>query len=134
MTYATAKTTITTREYLQRLAEKGYTVISPDVMTIQDVLMIYEKLDSLRDSLRDANEGAKLMYNVAMKGEQSVLSRLDGGADVRDAINWQDEPNKLTAREIALPNGVLRSYASYNNTGKAQPLSAEAVDGERLGE
>ena len=57
-----------------------------------------------------------------------------GGADVQDAVRWQGEPKKLTAREIALPNGQLRSYASYSNTGKGQPLSAEEVDGERLGE
>ena len=94
MKYATQKITITTREYLQRLAEKGYTVISPDVMTIQDVLMLYEQLDSLRDSLRDANEGAKLMHSVAMNGEQSVLSRLDNGVDAVDAQRWQDEGSK----------------------------------------
>ena len=63
-----------------------------------------------------------------------TISRMDNGVDVQDAVRWQDEPKKLTAREIALPNGQLRSYASYNNTGKGQPLSAEDVDGERLGE
>ncbi len=51
-----------------------------------------------------------------------------------DFIKLQEKPVKRTAREIALPNGQLRSYASYNNTGKGQSLSAEAVDGERLGE
>ena len=76
MTYATPKT-ITTREYLQRLAEKGYTVISPDVMTIQDVLMLYEQLDSLRDSLRDANEGAKLIHSLATGGESKLLKDWD---------------------------------------------------------
>ncbi len=51
-----------------------------------------------------------------------------------DFIKLQEKPVKQTARAIALPNGQLRSYASYNNTGKGQPLSAEEVDGERLGE
>ena len=50
-----------------------------------------------------------------------------------DFIKLQEKPVKRTAREIALPNGQLRSYASYNNTGKAQPLPAEDVDGEQLG-
>ena len=77
MTYAISKITITTREYLQRLAEKGYTVISPDVMTIQDVLMLYDQLDSLRDSLRDANEGAHLMYMYGQGGESKLLKDWD---------------------------------------------------------
>ena len=50
-----------------------------------------------------------------------------------DFIKLQEKPVKLTAREIALPNGQLRSYATYKNTGKGQPLSAEMVDGEQLG-
>ena len=91
MTYATTKTTMTTREYLQKLANLGYTVIDPEIMRIQDVLMLYEQLDSLRDSLRDANEGAKLMHSLATGGEQSVLSRLDNGVDAVDAQRWQDE-------------------------------------------
>ena len=82
---------MTTREYLQRLAEKGYTVITPDVMTIQNVLSLYEQLDSLRDALRDANEGLKLMHSLATGGETSVLSRLDNGVDAVDAQRWQDE-------------------------------------------
>ena len=62
-----------------------------------------------------------------------------------DAQRWQnglsiDEVkrdytfNTDNARAIALQNGQLRSYARYKNTGKAQPLKAEDVDGERLGE
>ena len=101
MTYAISKITITTREYLQRLAEKGYTVISPDVMTIQDVLMLYDQLDSLRDSLRDANEGAKLMHSLATGGEQSILSRLDNGVDAVDAQRWQDAPEYKEAQQVA---------------------------------
>ena len=97
----TMRQPITTREYLQRLAEKGYTVISPDVMTIQDVLMLYEQLDSLRDSLRDANEGAKLMHSLATGGEQSVLSRLDNGVDVVDAQRWQDAPEYKEAQQVS---------------------------------
>ena len=51
------------------------------------------------------------------------------------AAEATDKPDPLSrARAIALPNGRLRSYASYHNTGKAQPLTAEDVDGERLGE
>ena len=68
---------ITTREYLKRLAEHGNTVISPEVMTIQDVLMLYEQLDSLQDSLRDANEGAKLMHSLATGGESKLLKDWD---------------------------------------------------------
>lgn len=71
------KTTMTTREYLQRLAEKGHTVISPDVMTVQDVLSLYEQIDSLRDSLRDADEGAKLMHSLETGGESKLLQDWD---------------------------------------------------------
>ena len=52
-----------------------------------------------------------------------------------DFIKLQEKPADplARARAIALPNGQLRSYATYKNIGKAQPLSAEAVDGEQLG-
>lgn len=126
MTQATPKT-ITTREYLQRLAEKGYTVISPDVMTVQDVLSLYEQLDSLRDSLRDANEGAHLMYMYGQGGEAKLLQ--DWG--IGEAVKTEREP--YTDRKVTVPQ-TLQSYATYKNTGKARPLSAEVVDGERLGE
>ena len=62
-----------------------------------------------------------------------VISRIDGGADVHDAVNWQDEREPYTDRKVTVPQ-TLRSYASYKNTGKGQSLSAEEVDGERLGE
>ncbi len=39
----------------------------------------------------NANEGAKLLHSLATGGETSVLSRLDNGVDVQDAVNWQDE-------------------------------------------
>ena len=69
----------------------------------------------------------------------------DNGVDAVDAQRWQDGLsidevkrdytfNTDNARAIALQNGQLRSYATYKNTGKAQPLTAEDVDGERLGE
>ena len=88
---------MTTREYLQRLAEKGYTVITPDVMTIQNVLSLYEQLDSLRDALRDANEGAHLMYSLATKGEEKLLQdwQLNAIAEEADAKDWQNQVTDL---------------------------------------
>lgn len=123
MTYASTKITMTTREYLQRLAEKGHTIISPDVMTVQDVLSLYEQLDSLRDSLRDANAGAKLMHSLATGGESKLLKDWD----------LMNEREPFTVRKLEVPQ-ALRSYASYNNTGKGKVMPAEDVDGERLGE
>ena len=87
---------------------------------IQDV---QPRMDLLLDVCGDIDAGNGELFPIEA-----------GGADVQDAVRWQDEPKKLTAREIALPNGKLRSYASYKDTGKGQPLSAEEVDGERLGE
>ena len=92
---------MTTREYLQKLANLGYTVIDPEIMRIQDVLELYKQLDSLTDALRDANEGAKLLHSLAMNGEQSVLSRLDNGVDVQDAVNWQDAPEYKEAQQVS---------------------------------
>ena len=87
---AMANATITTREYLQALSYKGYTVV-PQTVKIEDVLSLYAQIDALRVELKSADEGLKLFHSIASNGEQSVLSRLDGKVDEVDAINWQDE-------------------------------------------
>ena len=52
-----------------------------------------------------------------------------GSVDVQQAHDWQDEADPIArARAIALPNGQLRSYASYNNASAGKPLSADEVD------
>jgi hypothetical protein len=84
---------MTTREYLQRLSDNGYTMVGRAI-TIQDVLSLYEQIDALKTELKSADEGLKLFHSIASNGEQSVLSRLDGGSDVQDAVNWQDETSK----------------------------------------
>ena len=87
----------------------------------------------MKAELKSADEGLKLFHSIASNGEQSVLSRLDGKVDEVDAQRWRDEREPYTDRKVTVPQ-TLRSYASYNNTGKGQPLSAADVDGERLGE
>ena len=86
--------TITTREYLQALSDKGYTVV-PQTVKIEDVLSLYAQIDDLKAEVKNLDEGAKLMHSLATGGETSVLSRLDNGVDAVDAQRWQDEqPNK----------------------------------------
>ena len=94
MTYATSKTTITTREYLQALSDKGYTVV-PQTVKIDDVLSLYAQIDALKAEVKNLDEGAKLMHSLATGGEQSVLSRLDNGVDAVDAQRWQNEGSKV---------------------------------------
>ena len=82
--------TITTREYLQALSDKGYTVV-PQTVKIEDVLSLYAQIDDLKAEVKNLDEGAKLMHSLATGGETSVLSRLDNGIDAVDAQRWQDE-------------------------------------------
>lgn len=100
MTYATPKTTITTREYLQALSNTGYTVV-PQTVKIEDVLSLYAQIDALKAEVKNLDEGAKLMHSLATGGEQSVLSRLDNGVDVVDAQRWQDAPEYKEAQHVA---------------------------------
>ncbi len=83
---------MTTREYLQKLANLGYTVIDPEIMRIQDVLAIYKQLDSLTDALRDANEGAKLMYSLSTGDDVTkLLNDWQLNANAEEAVNHQDD-------------------------------------------
>ena len=101
MTYVTNKTTMTEREYLQRLSEKGYTVLPPNLMTIDDILYLYKQIDELKAEVKNLDEGAKLMHSLATGGEQSVLSRLDNGVDAVDAQRWQDAPEYKEAQQVS---------------------------------
>ena len=76
MTYATPKTTITTREYLQELSDKGYTVV-PQTVKIEDVLSLYAQIDDLKAEVKNLDEGAKLMYSLATGGESQLLKDWD---------------------------------------------------------
>jgi len=51
--------------------------------------------------IASADEGLKLFHSIASNGEQSVLSRLDNGADVQDAVNWQDAPEYKEAQKVS---------------------------------
>ena len=51
--------------------------------------------------IASADEGLKLFHSIASNGEQSVLSRLDGGADVQDAVKWQDAPEYKEAQKVS---------------------------------
>ena len=76
MTYATPKTTITTREYLQRLSDNGYTFVGKAV-TIQDILFLYAQIDALEAEVKNLDEGAKLMHSLATGGESKLLKDWD---------------------------------------------------------
>ena len=69
--------------------------IPESFLTMGDVVDMLERIEELKAELKSADDGLKLFHSIASNGEQSVLSRLDGGADVQDAENWQDEGSKV---------------------------------------
>jgi hypothetical protein len=80
-------------------------------------LAIDEYIDLLHAEIKNIDEGARLLHSLATSGESKLLA------------DWKDDPADVSlARSIALPNGKLRSYASYNNTSAGKPLSADEVD------
>ena len=97
-------------------------VDEPSTLTAEDRARIKEGIENNYHSYNATSWASEVKVDV----DKFLLAM--------DFIKLQEKPVKRTAREIALPNGQLRSYASYNNTGKAQPLRAEEVDGEYLGE
>ncbi len=67
-------TKFTTREYLQILDEKEYTVIPADNIEIKDVLALYARIDELEATVTNLNEGAKIMHAFATGGESELVN------------------------------------------------------------
>ena len=89
---------ITTREYLQALSDKGYTVV-PQTVKIEDVLSLYAQIDALKAEVKNLDEGAKMLYTLATKGEEKLLQdwQFNAIAEEADAKDWQDQVTDLRA-------------------------------------
>jgi len=59
------------------------------------------EVKDMQEAINGMNEGLKLMHSLATGGETSVLSRLDNGVDVQDAVNWQDAPEYKEAQKVS---------------------------------
>ena len=83
---------------------------------------LLDQIKTLKAELKSADEGLKLFHSIASNGEQSVLSRLDGGADVQDAVNWQDEP---TIEDITVNGYAFNSKHAKIENDMRQKLADE---------
>ena len=59
------------------------------------------EVKDMQETVKNLDEGAKLMHSLATGGEQSVLSRLDNGVDAVDAQRWQDAPEYKEAQQVS---------------------------------
>jgi len=75
--------------------------IPESFLTMGDIVELLERIEELKAELANANEGARLLHSLATGGETSVLSRLDNGADVQDAVRWQDAPEYKEAQKVS---------------------------------
>lgn len=86
---------------------KSYAPVSripESFLTMGDVVTMLESIEELKAEVANAQEGLRLMHSVAMKGEQSVLSRTDNGVDAVDlqqASDWQDTPEYKEAKQAS---------------------------------
>ena len=116
-------TTMTQLEYAKSYAAASR--IPESFLTMGGLVDLLERIDELKAEVVNLNEGARMLHSLATGG----ASRFDGSVDVQQAHDWQDEADPIArARAIALPNGQLRSYASYNTASAGKPLSADEVD------
>ena len=103
-------TKMTQLEYAKTYAPSSR--IPESFLTMGDVVELLERIEELKAEVKNLDEGARLLHSVAMNGETSVLSRLDNGVDVQDAVRWQDEPTI----EAVTVNG----YAFNSNHAKIE--------------
>jgi len=84
-------TTMTPLEYAKSYAAASR--IPESVLTMGGLVELYELIARLRAEVINLNEGARMLHSLATGG----ASRFDGGVDVQQAHDWQDEADALEA-------------------------------------